>query len=85
MSQTNNSNGMGVAGFVLALISFFISWIPIIGWITWLLGFIFSFVGLFRSPRGFAIAGLVISLFGFILFILTLLGIGISLIGFGLV
>ena len=50
----NNSNGMGIAGFVLALISLFIGYIPIFGWIIWLLGAIFSIVGMFKEPRGFA-------------------------------
>ena len=66
----NNSNGMGIAGFVLALISLFIGYIPIFGWIIWLLGAIFSIVGMFKEPRGFAIAGFVISFIDIILIIL---------------
>ena len=62
----NKSNGLGTAGFVLALISFFLCWIPYLGWILWTLGFIFSFVGVFKAPRGLAIAGLVISCIGLI-------------------
>ncbi len=65
----NNSNGIGMAGFVLSLIALFLGWIPIIGWILWVLGLVLSFVGLFSRPRGFAIAGLVISLIGVFLFI----------------
>lgn len=56
------SNGVGVAGFVLALLALFLGWIPVLGWILWLLGLILSFCGIFKSPRGLAIAGLVISL-----------------------
>jgi hypothetical protein len=62
-------NGMGVAGFVLALIALFLGWVPILGWILWLLGLIFSIVGMFKKPKGLAIAGLVISLIGIILII----------------
>ncbi len=63
-------NGMGTAGFILALLGFFLSWIPILGWIMWLLGLIFSIVGLFKEPKGFAVAGLIISLISLIVLIL---------------
>lgn len=69
----NKSNGLGVAGFVLALIALFLGWVPILGWIIWVLGLIFSFAGIFKQPRGLAIAGLVISLIDIIL-LLTLFG-----------
>ena len=59
------SNGIGTAGFVLALIGLILCWIPIL----WLLGVIFSFIGVFRAPRGLAIAGLVISFIGIIILI----------------
>jgi hypothetical protein len=62
-----SSNGVGTAGFVLALIALFFGSIPVFGWILWLLGFILSFAGLFKSPRGLAIAGFVISIIGLIL------------------
>ena len=72
--QENKSNGTGVAGFVLALIALFLGWIPVLGWILWLLGLILSFVGIFKKPKGLAIAGLVISLLGFILLIFVFAG-----------
>ena len=56
-----SGNGLGTAGFVLALIGFFTSWIPGIGWLVWLLGAILSFVGVLKPRKGLAIAGLVIS------------------------
>lgn len=65
------SNGLGVAGFVLALIALFLGWVPVLGWILWLLGLILSACGLFKSPRGLAIAGLVISLIGLLLLLLV--------------
>ena len=67
-------NGVGTAGFVLALINF-LCFIPFIGgfilWTVGLLGLILSFAGVFKKPRGLAIAGLVISLIQFILSILV--------------
>ncbi|MDD4704010.1 MAG: hypothetical protein PHE28_06735 [Bacteroidales bacterium] len=61
------SNGIGTAGFVLALIAIFLGWVPVLGWVVWFLGLILSFVGVFKQPKGLAIAGLVISLIGIIL------------------
>lgn len=65
--EEKKSNGLGTAGFVLALIGLIFGWVPGLGWITWILGLIFSFIAIFKKPRGLAIAGLVISLLGFIL------------------
>ena len=70
----NKSNGIGTAGFVLAIIALFLGWIPILGWLVWLTGLVLSFVGIFRKPKGLAIAGLVISLIGIILLIFIFAG-----------
>ncbi len=75
--QQNSSNGLGLAGFITSLI----------GWLTCGLlcpiGFLLSLFGLFKPPRGFAIAGLIIGGLGSLFlaafglaFILTLVGIG---------
>lgn len=78
------SNGVGTAGFVLALIGFLFGWIPLIGFflggVFWLLGLILSFVGVFKKPKGLAITGLILS-FGNLLILIfvtgaTILGIG---------
>jgi hypothetical protein len=63
------SNGLGTGGFVLALLALFLCWVPVLGWILWALGLILSFVGVFKQPKGLAIAGLVLSLLGLILLI----------------
>lgn len=73
------TNGMGVAGFVLALCGLIFSWVPVLGWILWILGLIFSIVGMTRQPKGLAIAGLVISLLGLILLIVLAVVIGAAL------
>ena len=59
--QQSKSNGLGTAGFVLALISFLFCWVPGVNWGVWFLGAIFSIIGCFKEPRGLAIAGTVIS------------------------
>lgn len=63
------TNGLGVAGFVLSLIALFTSWIPILGWFVLFLGGLLSFIGLFRNPKGFAIAGFVISIVAFLIMV----------------
>jgi len=55
-------NSIGLAGFIIALVAFVFSWAPFVNWVLWLLGLIFSLIGVFKHPRGFAIAGLAISL-----------------------
>lgn len=67
--QGSRSNGLGTAGFVLALLSFILCWAPIANLIMWFLGFLFSLIGVFKKPRGLAIAGLVISLIDIIIVI----------------
>ncbi|MCE3076837.1 hypothetical protein [Chryseobacterium gwangjuense] len=76
----NQSNGIGIAGFVLSVIAIFIGWIPFLGWFVWFLGLILSFIGIFRAPKGFAIAGLIISLIGVVLLIF-LFGAILALVG----
>jgi hypothetical protein len=68
MSQ---SNGLGIAGFILALLACFLCWVPILGWVLWALGLLLSFIGVFKRPRGLAIAGLIISSIDVILLILV--------------
>lgn len=88
------TSGMAVAGFVLAIVSWCIGWIPYIGFaafITWILGLIFSIVGMSQTKndpnlggRGLAIAGLVISLIGvvfLILMVMLLFIFGIAFLG----
>ena len=60
---------------VLALIALFLGWVPVLGWILWLLGLILSFIGVFKKPKGLAIAGLVISLIGIIVLIVISAGV----------
>lgn len=74
--QAPKKNGIGLAGFILALVALFTDWIPVLGWIVWALGAIFSLVGLFKKPRGFAIAGFIISFIGLIILIAVVGAIG---------
>jgi len=70
-TEAKKSNGIGTAGFVLAIIALFLSWVPVLGWILWILGLILSFVGVFRKPKGLSIAGLMISCIALIVLIIV--------------
>lgn len=54
-------NGMANAGLVLSILGLALCWIPYTNVTLWVLGFVFSFIGVFKSPKGKAIAGLIIS------------------------
>ncbi|MFD1421466.1 zinc ribbon domain-containing protein [Lactiplantibacillus songbeiensis] len=72
------SNGMGTAGFILALLSFLFSWIPGVSFVVWFLGMLFSFIGMFKRPRGLAITGFILSFIDLIvIFVILSVGIGI--------
>jgi len=73
------SNGIGTAGFILALLSFLFSWVPGVNFVVWFLGALFSFIGLFKRPRGLAIAGFILS-FVDIIVILLILSIGVGIL-----
>lgn len=60
--QRYKSNGPGTAGFITSLLGLLLSWVPILGWILWLVGALLSLIGVFKSPRGLAITGLILSL-----------------------
>ena len=55
-------NGPGSAGLVLSILGLVLCWVPIANLILWFLGLLFSFIGMFKRPKGKAIAGLVISI-----------------------
>ena len=77
------TNGLGTAGFVLAVLTIVLGWVPVFGWFIWALGLLFSFIGMFKAPRGLAIAGFIISLLGLImiLFVFALIAAAIGVAG----
>jgi len=76
--QLPEKNNMGLAGFILSIVAIILSWVPFVGWLCWLLGLVLSIVGLFKKPKGFAIAGLIISLLGLILMVVLLGALGLA-------
>ncbi len=61
MMGAAKKNTIGTVGFVLALISVYLYWVPIIGQIMWLLGIIFCVVGVYKTPKVLSTAGLALS------------------------
>lgn len=74
------SNGLAVAGFILAICAVVLFWIPFLNFIMWVLAIVFSGIGYSRSKapgstgRGLAIAGLAIALGAMVLSILAVIG-----------
>lgn len=60
--QRYKSNGLGTAGFITSLLGLLLSWVPVLGWILWLVGALLSLIGVFKTPRGLAITGIILSL-----------------------
>ncbi len=58
------TNSAGTAGFILTLFAYFLCWMPGVNSTLGLAGLLLSFIGLFKEPRGLAIAGFVMSLIG---------------------
>ena len=71
--EGSHSNSIGIAGFVFALLGLIFCWVPGIDLILWFLGLVFSIIGLFKTPRGMAIAGFILS-FVVIIAIIVVLG-----------
>jgi hypothetical protein len=72
---------MGIAGLVLGILSAIGGWIPVISYISWLLGIIgivLSAIGLSKAkkenqPTGICVAGLVLSIIGLVISLIGLL------------
>ncbi len=77
--EAPSSNGVGTAGFVLSLISLFLSWVPGVGWFMWFLGMFLSFIGIFKRPRGLAIMGFIISFIDVIILV-SVVGAGVGIL-----
>lgn len=71
--EKKRSNPLGTMGFVFAVFAIVFSWVPAVDFIIWFLGALFSFIGLFKSPRGLAITGFLLSFIGIII-IVALIG-----------
>lgn len=71
MQQVKKKNGMGTKGFILALFSILLCWVPILSGIIWNFGLVFSIIGICKrqTKKGLALAGLIISGINFLILI----------------
>ena len=67
----NGKNGISTAGLVLSIVGLALCWVPGVNLVLWFLGFLFSFIGIFKRPKGKAIAGLIISAVSIVVIILV--------------
>ena len=65
---------------MLSILGLVLCWIPIANVILWFLGFLFSFIGMFKRPKGKAIAGLVISIVCLVVLIVLFSVLGTALL-----
>lgn len=68
-------NEMGLAGFIVSIVGLLFGWVPFFGWILWIVGLVLSIIGVTKQPKGYAIAGIVISLVS-VLVLLVIIGMG---------
>lgn len=59
----SRANPWGAASLVLSILALALGWVPVLGWTLWLSAGATSVMGLTRTPRWPAVAGLVISVF----------------------
>ena len=67
----SRKNGISTAGLVLSIVGLALCWVPGVNLVLWFLGFLFSFIGIFKRPKGKAIAGLIISAISIVVIILV--------------
>lgn len=63
VSRRAANNPWGTASLVLSILALALGWVPVLGWTLWLSAGATSVMGLTRTPRWPAVAGLVISVF----------------------
>ena len=64
----------------MSIIGLVLCWVPFADFILWFLGFLFSFIGMFKRPKGVAIAGLVISIVCLVVLIVIFSVVGTELL-----
>lgn len=61
MEKAPQKNTMGLVGMIIGIVALVFCWVPIFNWLLALAGLVFSIVGLFKQPKGMAIAGVICS------------------------
>ena len=69
-NQIEQKNVIGLVGMIVAIVALVFSMVPVLGWILWFFGELFSVIGLFKKPRTCAVIGFILSLMGLVLTLL---------------
>ena len=69
-NQAEQKNVIGLVGMCVAIVALVFSMVPVVGWILWFFGELFSVIGLFKKPRTCAVIGFILSLMGLVLTLL---------------
>lgn len=69
-NQTEQKNVIGLVGMIVAFVALVFSMVPVLGWILWFFGELFSVIGLFKKPRTCAVIGFILSFMGLVLTLL---------------
>lgn len=72
-TESEASNVMGLTGFICSLAGLLFMWVPILSVVLWILGLVFSLIGLSKKPNSFAVAGTIISGVTLLLFIVFMI------------
>ncbi|MGZ9113393.1 MAG: hypothetical protein ACXW3K_02120 [Brevundimonas sp.] len=77
------TNGLAIASLVIGIIALVLSWIPLIGFISWILapaGLIMGFIALGKPvSKGMAVGGLITSALALLICILWVVGLGAAM------
>lgn len=65
---------------MLSIIGLVLCWVPFVDIFIWFLGFLFSLIGMFKRPKGVAIAGLVISIICLVVLFILYMILGIAIL-----
>lgn len=57
----NQSNPLGLVGFILSLCALVFCWVPYLNWLLLIGALVLSIIGVTKQPKGLAIAGIIIS------------------------
>lgn len=65
VNKGSSGGGCATAGFVMAILGLLFGWIPVFGWIIWLIGVVLCVIGLFGESWGLSLLGILISFIDF--------------------
>lgn len=87
LKRDSKNSGFAVTALILGICALVLFWLPFIGWIFWVAAVIFGILGIIDSGKpgkkgkGLAIAGLILGIVAFLLYLIIVFVIGIMFLG----